>query len=60
MAWWFNLNTQQVEEGDGDPNAERFGPYATREEAEGVLDRVHRRNEEWDAADRWPGEEKAD
>ena len=32
----------------------------TREEAEGVLDRVHRRNEEWDAADRWPGEEKSD
>ena len=37
MAWWFNLNTQQVEEGDGDPNAERFGPYATREEAEAAV-----------------------
>ena len=36
MAWWFNLKRQQVEEGDGDPNSERLGPYATREEAAGV------------------------
>ena len=59
MAWWFNLNTQRVEEGEGDPNSERLGPYATREEADGVLERMHRRNEEWDKGDRWPGE-KAD
>ena len=38
--WWFNLRTQQVEEGQGDPNAERLGPYATRDEAEGVLARM--------------------
>jgi hypothetical protein len=49
--WWFNLRTQQVEVGDGDPNSERLGPYATREEAEGVLARMHARNETFDAED---------
>jgi hypothetical protein len=49
--WWFNLRTQQVELGQGDPNAERLGPYATREEAQGVLDRMHQRNEAFDAED---------
>ena len=49
--WWFNLRTQQVEEGQGDPNSERLGPYATREEAEGVLGRMHARTEAFDAED---------
>ena len=52
MAWWFNLNTQQVEEGDGDPNAERFGPYATREEAANALKSAGARNEKWDKEDK--------
>ncbi|MDA8436404.1 MAG: hypothetical protein M0Z98_10525 [Actinomycetales bacterium] len=49
--WWFNLRTQQVEQGQGDPNAERLGPYATRTEAESVLDRMHKRTEAFDAED---------
>jgi hypothetical protein len=49
--WWFNLKTQTVEEGDGDPNSERLGPYPSRAEAEGVLDRMKSRNEAFDAAD---------
>ena len=49
--WWFNLRTQQVELGDGDPNSARLGPYATREEAETVLDRMRSRNEAFDADD---------
>jgi hypothetical protein len=49
--WWFNLRTQQVEQGPGDPNSERMGPYATREEAESALERAHARSEAWDAAD---------
>jgi hypothetical protein len=49
--WWFNLRTQQVEQGLGDPNAERLGPYATREEAEGVLDRMHERTAQFDRED---------
>ncbi|MFN8169654.1 MAG: SPOR domain-containing protein [Candidatus Nanopelagicales bacterium] len=49
--WWFNLRTQQVEEGQGDPNSERLGPYASREEAQGVLERMRTRNAEFDAED---------
>lgn len=49
--WWFNLRTQSVEQGPGDPNSERMGPYATRAEAEGALERAKARNEAWDAAD---------
>ena len=49
--WWFNLRTQQVEEGEGDANDERLGPYATREEAAGVLERMRKRNEALDAED---------
>ena len=49
--WWFNLRTQQVEEGKGDPNSERLGPYATREEAQTVLDRMRARNEQFDKED---------
>ena len=49
--WWFNLRTQTVEEGEGDPNAERLGPYDTQAEAAGVLDRIHTRNEALDASE---------
>lgn len=49
--WWFNLRTQAVEHGPGDPNSERMGPYATRAEAESALDRAKARNEAWDADD---------
>jgi hypothetical protein len=49
--WWFNLKTQTVEEGEGDPNSERLGPYETRAEATGVLDRVRTRNEAIDTAE---------
>ena len=50
--WWFNLRTQEVEQGLGDPNSERLGPYATEQEARDVLTRMHARNEEWDAQDK--------
>jgi hypothetical protein len=49
--WWFNLRTQTVEQGPGDPNSERLGPYATREEADGVLARMKDRNEAFDAGE---------
>ncbi len=51
QQWWYNLRTQRVEQGLGDPNAERLGPYATREEAAGVIDRMRERNERFDAED---------
>ena len=49
--WWFNLRTQQVEQGLGDPNSERLGPYATQEEAASVLQRMQDRNEAFDKDD---------
>jgi hypothetical protein len=49
--WWFNLRTQLVEQGHGDPNSERLGPYLTEQEARGVLARMRRRNDELDAAE---------
>jgi hypothetical protein len=49
--WWYNLRTQKVEQGPGDPNSERMGPYATRAEAESALDRARERTEAWDAQD---------
>lgn len=49
--WWFNLRTQRAEQGPGDPNSERMGPYLTQTEAESALDRAAARNEAWDAQD---------
>ena len=49
--WWFNLRTQKVEQGLGDPNAERLGPYDSQAEAAGVLQRMQARNETMDAED---------
>lgn len=47
--WWFNLLTKEVEHGSGAPNAERLGPYATKEEAQMALETAHARSEAWDA-----------
>jgi hypothetical protein len=55
-SWWFCLRHHEVEQGPGCPGKDRLGPYATREAAEKALETVQRRNEEWDAQDRWPGE----
>ncbi len=49
--WWFNLRTQQVEQGEGDPNSERLGPYPTQGEAAATLDRMKARNESFDKDD---------
>jgi len=49
--WWFNLRTQTVEQGQGDPNSERLGPYATYAEASTVLERMRKRNEAFDKED---------
>ncbi len=42
---------QQVEQGPGNPNAERMGPYASKAEAEAALTHAQERNEVWDAQD---------
>jgi hypothetical protein len=51
QSWWFCLKHNTVEPEDGCPAKDRLGPYPSREEAARALETVHRRNEEWDAAD---------
>jgi hypothetical protein len=48
-AYYWCLDHEQVEGEDGCPNYRRMGPYATKEEAEGALDRARARTAEWDA-----------
>ena len=55
--WWWSLRRGKAEYGPGEPNAERLGPYATQEEAEGALERARRRNEEWDHDPAWNDDE---
>ena len=49
--WWFNLKTQQVERGLGEGNLDRLGPYSSRVEAEGALERMHSRTDAQDRED---------
>jgi hypothetical protein len=51
MSWYYCLHHQRVEGEDGCANAERMGPYATEQEAQGALDLARRRNEQFDAGD---------
>jgi hypothetical protein len=50
QSWYFCVKHQTVEGDDGCPAKDRLGPYPTREAAEHALDKVHERNEKWDAA----------
>lgn len=51
--YWFCLKHHTVEGEEGCRNADRLGPYASREEAARALDKVEQRNEEWDGDPRW-------
>lgn len=52
MAYWFNVDTKQVEEdGSTDPKAQLLGPYDTREEAAQALESAAKRTEQWDRDD---------
>ena len=51
MTYWWCLTHAAVEEGDGCPNKERLGPYATREMAAAAIDRTRARTEAEDARD---------
>jgi hypothetical protein len=51
--WYWSLRHSRVEGPEGDPNAERLGPFATREEAERALDTARKRTEAWEADPRW-------
>jgi len=49
--WYWCLKHHAVEPYEGCRAEERLGPYATRDEAEGALDLVQRRNQDWDRED---------
>jgi hypothetical protein len=49
--WFYCLKHKKVEEGPECPAKNRFGPYATKGEAEHAMERVAERNDAWDAQD---------
>jgi hypothetical protein len=51
MNWWFCLKHQIVEYGPGCPDESRLGPFATKEQAESVLDRMRTRTQAQDCED---------
>lgn len=53
MAYWYNVNTGQVEAGDDtNSKSDMMGPYATEDEARNALDTAHAKSEQWDREDR--------
>lgn len=51
--WFYCLKHQTVEEGPQCPSKNRFGPYASREEASRAMETAHERNLEWETDPRW-------
>lgn len=51
--WYYCVEHQRVEEKLGCRITTRLGPYPTREAAERALEKVERRNEEWDEDPAW-------
>ncbi|RZS58982.1 hypothetical protein EV141_0195 [Microcella putealis] len=52
MAWWYNHKTGEVEEGPQSLGGDRYGPFASREEAERAPETLLRRAAEWEADER--------
>jgi hypothetical protein len=59
--YWYNIATQQVEQGHQSDWRNLMGPYPTREQAEQALQLAQANTERWDAEDRewndWEGED---
>ena len=51
--YWYCLKHQTVEPREGCKNADRLGPYATREDASRALEKVQQRNEAWENDPGW-------
>ena len=51
MSWYYCLEHQHVEPEDGCANAERMGPYPSKEAAEHALQLAAERNAEFDDED---------
>jgi len=46
--YWYNLVTGKVEVGPQSDWTQLIGPYASREEAEHAIEKVHERNKAWE------------
>ena len=56
--WYWCTRHNRVEPDRGCPATFRFGPYATRQEAENYADLAQTRNERWEDEDeRWEGDD---
>ncbi|MBC2867371.1 hypothetical protein [Streptomyces mexicanus] len=51
--WFYCLQHQKVEEGPECPAKDRFGPYASRAEAQHAMDTARERNLQWETDPRW-------
>ncbi|NHN57344.1 methionine aminopeptidase [Calidifontibacter sp. DB0510] len=53
MAYWYNVDTQQVEQdGETDPKGNLMGPYNSEAEARAALETSKQKNDAWDDEDR--------
>jgi hypothetical protein len=55
--WFYCIKHGTVEEGPECPAKDRFGPYATRSEAERAMETARERNLEWQNDPRWHDQE---
>ncbi|MFE7315699.1 hypothetical protein ACFU7T_21845 [Streptomyces sp. NPDC057555] len=51
--WFYCLEHKTVEEGPQCRAADRFGPYASREEAAHAMETARERNLEWETDPKW-------
>jgi hypothetical protein len=52
--YWYCVKHETVEHGDDIcPPIDRLGPFDSKEEAAGALERAQKRNEEWDDDPKW-------
>jgi hypothetical protein len=47
--YWYNLDTNSVEAGDGSNKANLMGPYGSEAEAANALKKARENTERWDA-----------
>ncbi|GAB3080197.1 MULTISPECIES: hypothetical protein [unclassified Phycicoccus] len=53
MAYWFNVDTHQVEsDDDKSQGAQLMGPYDSQEAAASALESARKNTEDWDAEDK--------
>lgn len=51
--WYFCLDHRRVEPAEGCRDGVRVGPFPSRREAEHALDKIEKRNQEWETDPAW-------